>query len=378
MKLVIFIYSMSGGGAERVVSYLLRSLRDRNIDVHLVLMNETIKYDIPKEVPIHYLEKSRAVENGILKIIKIPMLAFRYAKLLEKIGATHSLSLLARPNYINTLSRKFTRHPYKIAISERNYPSMQYARKDLKSKINRLLIKKQYPKADSIICNSKASKEDLRDNFGCDGQNIEVIYNPIDKKAIDNIAGLSDFFDPHFFNVVSVGRLQHQKNHELIIRSIKQLKNTRLYILGQGHLEEHLKKVILEENLNDHVFLLGFDNNPYKYLKSADLFVLGSTHEGFPNVLLEAMACGLPILSTDCKSGPDEMMELKEKKNDIMVTDYGILVPINDSQLMAKGLSRMQADPEYLKSCKRNGLRRVLDFEKETILNEFIKVLENL
>lgn len=378
MRLAILIYSMSGGGAERVVSNLLSSLHDQNIKVHLVLMNDTIRYHIPKEIPIHYLEKSNAMENGLIKMVKIPFLAYKYARLIKTLDVTHSLSLLARPNYINTLSRKFSGYKYKVAISERNYPSMQYGSEDLKSKINRWLIKKLYPKADLIICNSKASRMDLIENFTCKGNKIEVIYNPIDKETIDEISPLNDFFDSHYFNVVAVGRLETAKNHELLINAVKDLKDVRLYILGHGPLKQKLDKKILKENLVDRVFLLGFDNNPYKYLKGADLFMLGSNNEGFPNVMLEAMACGLPILSTNCKSGPSEMMLLTKEETDLMITDYGLLVPVKNEKLMAKGLQYMQANPEYLRNCRVNCLSRVHDFKKDLILNEFIDAMEKI
>ena len=339
-------------------------------------MNPTIKYTIPKDLPIYYLEKSRPDEPGFFKWLKLPFLAFKYARLLKKIKATHSFSLLSRPNYINILAKRFTRHPFKLIISERNYPSMQYGYGDLQSKVNSYLVKKLYKRADLIIGNSKANGADLVANFGCDQSKIEVIYNPIDKTSIDTISPLTDFFDADYFNIISVGRLQIVKNHELLINAVKDFDKIRLYILGEGYLEEKLKQQIAANELEDKVFLLGFDNNPYKYLKSADLFMLGSNHEGFPNVLLEAMSCGLPLLSTNCKSGPDEMMELEQANDkDIMVTAYGVLSPVGDLENMKKGLKYCIDNPSYLDSCRKNVLRRIEDFSKDHILEAYTKTL---
>jgi N-acetylgalactosamine-N,N'-diacetylbacillosaminyl-diphospho-undecaprenol 4-alpha-N-acetylgalactosaminyltransferase len=203
-----------------------------------------------------------------------------------------------------------------------------------------------------------------------------VIYNPIDKSAIDAIPALKDFFDPAYINAITIGRLQDVKNQALLIRAIEDCKNVRLYILGEGYLKESLNELIRANGLDDRVFLLGFEKNPYKFLKSADMFLLGSNHEGFPNVLLEAMCCGLPIVSTNCKSGPSEMMELdKPSENDIMVTDYGILVPVNDLQSMRKGLNYIIDNTAYYNACKENVLKRVTYYAKDQILKEYEQAL---
>ncbi|MET7030259.1 glycosyltransferase [Sediminicola luteus] len=373
-KIAIFIYSMAGGGAERVVSYLLPYIKNKGIDVVLVLMNSTIAYDLPKDIPIHYLETSKAKEHGSLKLVKLPLLAYKYARLLKKLEITHSFSLLTRPNYINVMSRWFTNHSYKLIISERNYISEQYGYGDLQSKINRILVRKLYPKADQLICNAKESGKDLVENYNVDAHKIKTIYNPIDKQKIDEIPALNNFFDPNYFNLISVGRLEIVKNHKMLLEVVQDFKNVRLYILGQGPLEEELISIISEKGLQDNVFLLGFDNNPYKYLKKADLFMFGSNHEGFPNVLLEAICCGLPILSTNCKSGPSEMLELEQElDDDIMITKSGILSPVGNVELMKKGLNYFLQNPEYLNSCKKYSLKRIKDFELNKILLTYEK-----
>lgn len=376
MKLAVFIYSMTGGGAERVVSYLLPYLKKKGVDVCLILMNTTIKYNVPADVPIYYLEKSDYKESGFYKWIKLPFLAFRYARLLKRIQATHSFSLLTRPNYINIMARWFTRHKFNMIISERNYPSLQYGYGDMQSKVNTFLVKKLYHFADRIICNAQASSEDLVQNFNCEAAKMYVIYNPIDKSAIDAIPALDGFFDPAYINAITIGRLQEVKNHKLLIQAIADLKNVRLYILGEGYLKASLTEFIKSKGMEDRVFLLGFEKNPYKYLKNADLFLLGSNHEGFPNVLLEAMCCGLPIVSTNCKSGPSEMMELDEpEENDIMVTKYGILTPVNDVHSMKKGLEYLIDNPDYFSECKLNVSRRISFYAKNQILKEYEQAL---
>jgi glycosyltransferase involved in cell wall biosynthesis len=377
MKLGIFIYSLSGGGAERVVSYLLDYCVDNNIKVHLILMNNTIKFPIPKNIEIHYIEKSDPAESGLLKAIKIPLLAFKYSRLLKKIKITHSLSFLTRPSFINILSSKLTTYKFKIITNERAFPSLQYGYKDFQSFFNKKMIRLLYKQSHIVISNSHGNAEDLINNFSVPTEKMKVIHNPIDLERIKKIEPATTFFNKRMFNMVTIGRLETGKNHSLLINSLSTLNNPtiRLYIFGVGDLRIELEQLIEKLNLKEQVILMGFDANPYKYLKSADLFLFGSNHEGFPNVLLEAMSCDLPILTTNCKSGPSEIMDLKVCENDIMKTEYGIVVPIKNVDLMAKGINYFISDKVYLTSCKINVQKRVKLYEKGSILKEYIDLI---
>lgn len=379
MNIAIFIYSLSNGGAERVVSYLLPYLQKQGHEVHLVLMNRKISYPLPDDIPIHYLEDSKPNENGFLKFIKLPILGYKYGKLLKKLKTTHSFSLLSRPNYVNLMSAMFTGHRAKVIISERNFPSLQYGYGDLQSKINNFLVRRLYPKADYVIGNSEANVKDLIQNYGVQKDLSHVIQNPIDIDFIDRIPPKNGFFATDSFNLITVGRLEPQKNYHLLLDTIAQVPDVRLFILGQGILANELQAKVKALSLDDRITFLGYDSNPYKYLKKADLFIFGSNHEGFPNVLLEAMCCGLPILTTNCKSGPDEIMELEEAVTDaIMMTPYGILTPVNDVDLMVKGLNYFIQNPDYIRSCRENVKRRIKDFAKQEILRRYENALESV
>ena len=207
---------------------------------------------------------------------------------------------------------------------------------------------------------------------------MRVVHNPIDLAKIDNIKPIDSFFDDEKFNIITLGRLDIGKNHIMLIEAIHQLQNPliRLYIFGVGDMQDQLEQLIKTLKISDQVFLMGFDPNPYKYLKAANLFIFGSNHEGFPNVVLEAMACGLPILTTNCQSGPSEIMELKSLKDDIMVTDYGILVPIKNTDLMAKGIRYFVDNNSFIEDCKSNGQSRIKDFEKNNILKEYLDLIK--
>ncbi|GAA4937544.1 N-acetylgalactosamine-N,N'-diacetylbacillosaminyl -diphospho-undecaprenol 4-alpha-N-acetylgalactosaminyltransferase [Algibacter agarivorans] len=373
----ILIYSLSGGGAERAVSHLLAYCFDNKIEVHLFLMNPTIKYEIPSEIEIHHIEKSSPNENGIIKTLKIPFLAYKYSKLLKQLKITHSLSFLTRPSFINIISSKLTRYNYKVITNERAFPSLQYSYPSFQSSFNKRMIRLLYKKSDVVISNSHGNANDLIENFSVPTDKIKVVNNPIDLDKIDKIEGLDNFFDNKKFNLVTLGRLDIGKNHSMLLNAMSELNNPilRLYIFGVGNMKKELESQIKELKLEEQVILAGFDPNPYKYLKKADLFIFGSNHEGFPNVLLEAMSCGLPILTTNCQSGPSEIMELETVENDLMKTDYGILVPIKNAKLMAKGINYFLSNKTYLDSCKTSVLKRAEDFRKNKILKEYIDVI---
>lgn len=380
MKIAVFIYSLAGGGAERVVSQLVPFLEQKGIDVYLVLMSKKSDFFFQTKNKPFYLENSNASENGILKLIKIPILAYRYHLFLKKNGINKSFSFLTRPGFISVVT-KFFDSKRKIIISERSNSSYQYGYKNLQSKINSFLIKKLYPKADLIVANSIGNANDLIDNFQVSYSRIKTVYNPINIKDIEKIEPIKEFFDIEFFNLVTIGRLDKGKNHELLIRTIVGItsKKIRLYIFGTGELFEDLNGLIYELNLKDSVYLMGFESNPFPYLKGADLFVFSSNHEGFPNVILEAMACNIPIVSTNCPSGPNEIFEtdLPYTSSENKITKYGILVPRNNASKMREAILYMMENKIYYNRCKEKLNKRIYDFEKEKVLEKFYTILKS-
>jgi len=377
-KLSILIYSLAGGGAERVVSTLLHELQGQ-YNITLVLMRDKIDYDIPKDLEIVFLENSNPHENGLKKLLKLPLLGWKYKKFCEENRIDISLTFMNRPSYVAILSKIFG-NKVKNIISERTTPSMMYQHTNLLSRISKVLIKNLYPKADMIIANAEGNRIDLIDYFAIDSEKIITIPNLFDLEKIKKLSTkLVDEVDFQKFTFVTVGRLDKGKNHSLMIDAFAKLDNplTQLIILGEGVERKALEEQIKVLNLTDRVFLMGFDNNPYKYFSKSDAFVFSSSYEGFPNVLVEALACGLPIISTDCKSGPREILAPSsdirfQLENDIETTEYGILVPVKNEALLFKAcdmiLNAKKVDKNQMK-------QRAQAFDKDKIVHKFIEVL---
>jgi len=370
-NLFILIYSLASGGAERVVSILLNELKDK-YNITLVLMNDTIFYDIPKNLQIIYLENSNQNESRIKKLLKLPLLAWKYKKINK---SDISLSFMNRPNYVNIIA-KLMGMKSKVIINERAMPSLQH-KNGLQGLINRFLIHSLYNKSDLVIGNSKGNAKDLTNNFNI--KKVDIIYNPYDIKKILEQSKENIELNYDGFIFVTVGRLDNGKNHELIIKAMQDI-DAKLYIIGEGELKNNLELTIKSLELKDKVFLLGRQENPYKYLAKADCFVFGSNHEGFPNVLLEALACEIPVISTDCQSGPRELLapdsDMKvQLQNDIELAKYGILTPINDVQKLKEAMKLIINDSDLRVQYKKQSKQRLEDFKIEKIIKQYEKIL---
>ncbi|TDJ80272.1 N-acetylgalactosamine-N,N'-diacetylbacillosaminyl-diphospho-undecaprenol 4-alpha-N-acetylgalactosaminyltransferase [Campylobacter volucris] len=359
-KLAIFIYSLGSGGAERVVSTLLPML-NLKYEVHLILMNDKISYDIP-QVSIHYLEKSSPNESNLAKFLKLPLLALKYKKLCENLDINLQFILLNRPNYI-ALMAKMLGLKSTLIINECTTPSVIYKHNNLNSFINKFLIKNLYNKADLILANSLGNKEDLLQNFNIQADKCDILYNAIDLESISEKSKEQIPFKDPF--ILSVGRLDSGKNHAMLIRAYAKVQtNLKLVILGEGILKNELLNLIEELNLKDKVFLLGFDNNPYKYMSKCDFFAFASSFEGFSNVLIECLACNCAVLCTDHKSGARELF---------LDDEFGLLVKVDDQDAMQKGLEKMCFDENLKQQYRQKAFTRAQEFDKVQIAKKLFE-----
>ncbi len=335
MKILFLINSLQRNGAERIALALLAYLSE-NITQDTYILYTLEDTDNPLSVPpgIEHFHGYKDVTSNSFKFFVLPLHALRLRKLIKKKKIDSAISFLGRANYVNLLTRMM-RSKHHCIISERNIPSLIYNTNNIPDVLNRFLKRWLYPYSDTIIAISQGVKKDLINNFGISEKKISVIYNPLNIDEIEkkSLAPVDNKWlkakDKKI--IITVGRLEKPKNQQMLMHAfkkvIKSLPQSRLIIIGEGSLRVPLLDLAKNLGINSGIDLVGYQNNPYAYLSKADLFVLSSSSEGFGNVIPEAMACGCPVISTDCPSGPGEIITNGKD---------GILIAVDDVEKMSK------------------------------------------
>lgn len=371
VKRIFFIIpTLSGGGAERVMANLLRNLNLKKIHPSLILFEKKDEFltELPLIIPIFELK------TGVYKYIFPWLIVLKLTKLLKEEKPDLILSFMWYPNAITLMARFLGKIKTKVIISERisTFIYEGYLINFLRS----LVIRYVYPKANFIILNSNDIAKNLIDSYGITKKKISVIYNPIDINLIHKKANKSlkyHWYQKNEDIIIAIGRLCEQKGFSYLIKAISILtkKGTgcKLIILGEGKNRQKLHKLIIQLGIEDRVFLLGFQLNPYKYLARAKIFVLSSLYEGLPNVLLEALALGVPVIATRCPTGPEEIIT-----NGI----NGLLVPPADETALAWAISKLLNDKELRQKFSEQGRKRAEDFRINKIIREYEKVIDKI
>jgi glycosyltransferase involved in cell wall biosynthesis len=379
-KLSILIIDFGAGGTERFISLLLPELI-KDHDVSLVIFYKYIHFDIPEEVNLVILKPdTQRSKSFFFKIKNFASLVIKYRKFIKTEGIDVSFSLLAMPNIINSfvaISNKKVR----TVISERCYSSLMYKENKSQMLLAKVLFPLFYNRTDVLFSNSVHINEDLKQNFGIKIP-MEVIYNPIATNEAFKI-NANSIHNSDVFNIINVGTLYHVKNQKLIIEamSLSKAGDYQLTILGNGPLKEDLSLQAEQLNLAEYLNLEGKVNHVVPYLLNSDCFVLSSDTEGFPNVLLEALSVGLPSISTNCFSGPQEMLNdnasLRIEEGGFYEAKYGILVNVNDKIGLHKALEYLKNNPEERQRYSKLGFERAKTYNMPKIYNQVKNLLNN-
>lgn len=330
-RIALFIGSFGGGGIERVVANLARSFIDRGFDVDLLLsqtQNANLQmFGVPSAVRIIDLKSP----NSLFKCFPAlrHYLAEECPEILFSTSAHQSLLAL----WARALGQK---KRTKIVISEHNMLSMAAASPALKWRMVPLFARKFYAWADGIVAVSKGVADDLAQIANLPRDRIQVIYNPILTPGIYDRAAEQlnhPWFAPNQPPVIlGAGRLETHKDFPMLIRAFALVRKTmpaRLMIIGWGPDQPQLEALVQELGLVEDVEFPGYQKNPYQYMARSTVFVLSSITEGLGNVLVEAIALGTPVVSTDCMSGPSEILDNGR---------YGLLVPVGDERALAEAI----------------------------------------
>ena len=329
MKITIVIDSLTGGGAQRAAVLLLQGLmaRDHRVSLVTIYGEEADFYQLPPGVPRIALAVAGASPT-VIAAIRNNIHRFRSVR--QAIAATDPevvISFLDKVNVLTLIASWGQKYP--ILISEQNDPSQ--------NKIGRMwhrLRRIVYPWATQVVSCSQGVD---RNWHWLAPQKRAVIYNPLaltTQTAAD--VELPSPLNPENKTIVAMGRLTPQKGFDLLLDAFARIASVhpdwQLLILGEGELREELEAQKDRLGLQNRVAMPGIVSDPFPLLKKCDLFVLSSRYEGFGNVIIEAMACGLPVIATDCPSGPNEI---------IVDGVNGILVPNQDTPALATAMSNL-------------------------------------
>ena len=329
-RLAFFTRSLGGGGAERVVVTLASHYAAQGHAVDLIVSRREDTYlkEVHPEVRVHYLHTRRRM-----------LAAPRLAKVLREVRPA---ALLATVNtFAAVLGQRLARTPTRVVLREANTPSIALHAKGaspVKRAISEMAMRWLYPRADAVVAVSKGVAQDLLNLMPQLKPKLTVIYNPVIDAAFYAKADAPlehPWFQPHQPPVVlAAGRLVALKGYDTLLRAFARVRQetfARLVILGEGPESPNLERLAAELGVAADMDMPGFDPNPFRYMKRAGVFVLSSRYEGLPNVLIQAMACGCPVVSTDCPNGPAEILDGGR---------YGPLVPVDDVEAMAQAIVR--------------------------------------
>lgn len=350
------------GGIEAVVVALCNTMIRSGVDVTLVLRRKNGPYVAELD------PRLRVVELGSDSMLSCMP---RLIRLMYNEKFDVVVSGGDQQNIAICLIKFLPRLRTRFIITEHNNPILSgKAARSLKTRIGRAFRSVLYPHVDHIVAVSDGVRSALLDSFGCQADKVTTIYNPI---PLEKIGILSQQSPDHLWLtdksipvILAVGRLHQAKDFGTLLLAFSKFLShqpARLIILGDGPERSSLEAKVRELGIGDFVDLPGFSLNPYSFMSRSDLFVLSSRWEGFAVVVAEALACGLPVVATDCPSGPAEILENGK---------FGLLVPVADAEAMSEAMLRSIAETQHQYHLKE----RAADFAAEISGERYLALMK--
>lgn len=367
-KVIFFLPSLGGGGAERTVIQLANSFAEQGLNIHLGVCDVTgekskLLLEVSPKIELVNFNCGR-VMNSITPL-KMKLKAEQYDCLVAT--QTHT-------NIVAGIAKKLAGVKTALIFREVSTPSKNLKLQGVSKFILKTLVNWTYPMAQQVVCVSKGVEADFREYYSYKKNNLSTIYNPVLDDAY--FEKLKVPVTHRFFNndnkvILAVGRLTEAKNFGFLISSFKDLHDqhpeTRLLILGEGELRAEFESLVADLDLKDVVDLPGFDANPYAYFKYASLFVLSSNWEGLPGVLIQALASKVKVVSTDCPSGPMEILDHAK---------FGLLVECNDQAGLTQAMQQA-IFADYVHYSEADFEAHIQQFHKATVLKQYLNMMES-
>jgi glycosyltransferase involved in cell wall biosynthesis len=372
MKIVLFLPSFAGGGAERVGVNLANYYSSQGWDTTIVALRPEgpNAQRVSDSVKIINLK----IRSRYVAILPELLFAINFSKLftaIKRLNPDIIISVIRGCNILVGLTYYFLRPTGKIIFREAStLDGIIHESSWVKKKMWLLRMRLAYHRAHKVVANSNDTRDDLVKFKIVNPEKIDTIGNPVLPDDIYSLQKSSVYHrwigNSQYKIVLNVGRLQKVKNQSLLIQSFlevyKSNQHARLLILGEGKEKDRLIDLAEHLGLRDVVEILPFQQNPYPFYQAADIFVLSSEWEGFGNVIVEAMASGTPVISTDCHGGPKMILEGGQ---------YGCLVPPNNSQALAEAIIHELNHPTDLEQIEK-ARKRALEFSVSVIAKKYL------
>ena len=375
-KILFIIESLKiGGGAERITSILTKRISGKYELYLLTLKHFSNIYPYSGK---YYSLQINLNQKKFYKFLRLHNLvnSIKIYKLITSISPNLIISITDYTNLITILTKTLFKIKIPLITVIHCNPRLVYKKN---MPIFNFLLKIFYRlnSVNKIISVSREVENILEKDYNIRRNKLKTIYNCIDLNYINGMMEEEILEFKHIFDddsiikFINVGRLDFVKGHKYLIEAFSKVKRqipySKLIIIGEGPLRDELEQTIRKKKLENEILFLGFKSNPFKYMAKSDIFVLSSIMEGLPMVLLEALACGLPIISTDCETGPREIINNGQ---------YGFLVNVMDAKDLSEKMILLASDTKLKEKYSKLSLNRANYFEIERIIDQWVNLID--
>jgi glycosyltransferase involved in cell wall biosynthesis len=367
-RVALLLRNLSAGGVGRVFVNLATALDRLGHPVDLIVCRKKGEYlaEVPEGVRIVDLSVRSGLQ-ALPTLLKNPSVGWSIRRdyleggwpsssygalpgLLDYLRRERPALLISRPlhpNVVAVCARRIADVPTRFVLTVHNCVSMN------DSPENHAVARRRYPEADDVVCVSAGVADDFAQTVGLPRDRLTVVHNPVVTPRLERL--VKEQPDHPWFGdgggpvLVAAGRLAGQKDYPTMLRALAEVRQdrpARLILLGEGGRREELERLAEELGLKDAVDFHGHTANPFAFMAQADLYVMSSIYEGLPTVLIEALASGCPVVSTNCPHGPDEILAGGE---------FGRLVPVGDHAALAKAICATLDEPRQTERNRERG-----------------------